>query len=543
MNRIVWLGRKALRWASRRLGVHFVAALPGSSDRAVKANETEKFFYLDSETTAELNWGEILVRNDRRLALRITYFDSIRSHPIVAGEDTLLSLELCAIGDNKHEGASLVVSFHPESGGENELMRIDPAMLVEMRNPVLYSISLMGLANIRGTFGIHLTHPGEVLNHIEISILEFAVADTELLQLLRARSHKSWRLGNELQHFGSGVYDHAMYAHRNASSPPENRHKTPQSIALGALAYTEPATAKPFPHEIIERTLKEAEWARIKEGDDPYHYAHRLLGKLLPIQPPDFCARLSGRDKKEPIRLLSICSGTAAVELGIISASGANIEATFVDINQSLIEQAIGRLPENCTGQCIIGNVNDIWPLPMRYDIVVCVSGLHHIVELEKTLDGIRDCLNPDGEFWVIGEQVGRNGNRLWPDAYEACNQVMSTIPPHYRINTYSGSVDEKIPNNNFGSASFEGIRSEEIEGLIDRYFLPISEYRRNAFLWRLVNQTYSNNYNLQKEDDVQTLQRLVIAEVECWWRGGRPTELFGVYTPRRLMIEGIPSV
>lgn len=182
--------------------------------------------------------------------------------------------------------------------------------------------------------------------------------------------------------------------------------------------------------------------------------------------------------------------------------------------------------------------MNNIWPLPLRYDIVVCVSGLHHIVELEQVLEGIRDCLEPDGEFWVVGEQVGRSGNRLWPEAFEACNQVMSSIPARYRLNAHSGAIDEKIPNNNFGSASFEGIRSEEIEGLISRYFSPISEYRRNTFLWRLVNQAYASNYDLQKDEDVRTLQQLVIAEAECWWRGGRPTELFGVYAPRRLAIE-----
>ncbi|UUZ65748.1 class I SAM-dependent methyltransferase [Polaromonas sp. P1-6] len=295
-----------------------------------------------------------------------------------------------------------------------------------------------------------------------------------------------------------------------------------------------------FPHDAVESALYEEEWGRVTPEDDPYHYAHRLLGKLLPIQPPDFSARLRSRGGTVPVRLLSICSGTAAVELGIISASGVKVDATFVDINQSLIEQAIRRLPENCSGQCFVGNVNDIWPLPLKYDIIVCVSGLHHIVELEQTLAGIRDCLEPDGEFWVIGEQMGRNGNRLWPEEFEACNRVMSTLPQRYRVNAYSGAVDEKLPNHNFGSASFEGIRSEEIEGLVDRHFLPISVYRRNVFLWRLVNQTYSNNYDLKKEDDINALRQLVIAEAECWWRGGRPTELFAIFAPRRLTIEGV---
>lgn len=540
MSRFGRLSRKVFRWVARRVSNRFVATLATALDRRKAASEEEEQFFLDSETTKKQYWSEVLVGGDRRLAFRITCFDSIHSHPVVAGEDTLLSLELCVASGNPVENVSILVDFCPEGEEARELLRVGLALLVGKKNSVVYTVSLGNIAGIRGTFGVSLARQGDATDYVEVSILEFAVANAGLLPLLRARSHKSWRLHNELEHFGSGVYDHAMYDKRNASSPRDDRNENMSSDDPGMLHHGELTRISLFPRDAIEKLLRGEEWGIPQSEDDPYHYAHRLLGKLLPIQPPDFTARLKSRGGTLPVRLLSICSGTAAVELGIISASGVTVEATFVDINHKLIKQAIGRLPENCSGQCFIGNVNDIWPLPLKYDIVVCVSGLHHIVELEQTLSGIRDCLEPDGEFWIVGEQIGRNGNRLWPEAFVACSHVMSKLPPRYRINSYSGAVDEKLPNHNFGSASFEGIRSEEIGGLVERYFLPMTEYRRNAFLWRLVNQTYANNYDLQKEDDVHALQQLVVAEAECWWQGGRPTELFGVYAPRRLTIGGM---
>ncbi len=50
------------------------------------------------------------------------------------------------------------------------------------------------------------------------------------------------------------------------------------------------------------------------------------------------------------------------------------------------------------------------------------VSGLHHVVEIEQVLQTVIELLDPNGEFWIIGEAIGRNGNQLWPEALDAAN-------------------------------------------------------------------------------------------------------------------------
>ena len=115
----------------------------------------------------------------------------------------------------------------------------------------------------------------------------------------------------------------------------------------------------------------------------------------------------------------------------------------------------------------------------------------------------INECLTPDGEFWSIGEQIGRNGNRLWPYAMLAANKAFKNLPERYRKNAHTGKIDESVPDDDFSIGCFEGIRSEELEMMLERYLLPIDVYKRNAFLWRLTDTTYCDNFNLEYGDDL----------------------------------------
>jgi hypothetical protein len=161
------------------------------------------------------------------------------------------------------------------------------------------------------------------------------------------------------------------------------------------------------------------------------------------------------------------------------------------------------------------------------------VSGLHHVVEIEHVLQGVVELLVPNGEFWIIGEAIGRNGNQLWPEALEAANLVFSSLPERYRQNAFTAKVDFTVPETDFSASSFEGIRSEEIESLLLRYFDPVEMWRGNCFLWRLVNPAYFSNYDLKSPEDRHIVLSLVAADYNLWKNGGRPTQSFTVYRKR----------
>ena len=349
-----------------------------------------------------------------------------------------------------------------------------------------------------------------------LALSELVLGPAHELDLLRARAFSTLRSDNERAHF-EAVYDHAIYEGRRKRAlktkplPPRDR-PAPRDYAPVA-----PADLAPTP------------------GEDVYHYGSRLLRQCLHIQTPAFHQRiadLAHAKGGEGLDIISFCAGTAQVEAALAASTDADVRLTLVDINDHLLEQAEAIMPPNCSVELIVQNVNEL-SLPERsFDIAIFVSGVHHVVELEHVWGEIRTALRPNGELWLIGEQIGANGNRLDVPEYARANAVFQSLPERYRINSVSGEVDADLQNRDCAEATFEGIRSADIEPTLSRHFLPVEIYRRNCFLWRLLNQTYHPNYDLNRPEDVETVQALAQAELDLFRAGGRPTELHGIYRP-----------
>lgn len=110
-------------------------------------------------------------------------------------------------------------------------------------------------------------------------------------------------------------------------------------------------------------------------------------------------------------------------------------------------------------------------------------------------------------------------------------------LPDRYRRNAHTGQFDHALPNRDFSVGCFEGIRSEESESLLERYFVPVQVYKRNCFLWRMIDATYTDNYDLRNADDVEVLRGLVVDELVHWASGGRSTELHGAYRRKEVAV------
>ena len=220
----------------------------------------------------------------------------------------------------------------------------------------------------------------------------------------------------------------------------------------------------------------------------------------------------------------------------MVANAGCPVEITLFDLNEKLMRKAGALLSPIAETSGVLGDVNALSVEQfgdMTFDVVMFVSGLHHVVDIEHVLQTVAELLVPNGEFWIIGEAVGRNGNQLWPEALAAANRIFSLLPERFRRNAFTGNIDSTVPETDFSANSFEGIRSEEIELLLLRYFDPIKMWRRNCFLWRLVNQVYSRNYDLKNQEDRCIVLSLVAAEYNLWKSGGRPTESHSVYRRR----------
>lgn len=365
-----------------------------------------------------------------------------------------------------------------------------------------------------------------------LGITLLSVGDSVGASRRRAQTNGQWRLANEIAHFKC-VYSSEFYKDRNV----DRRFSDEGMVRLLPEGIRDPAMSADLIDERLHKITPNP-W------ENAYSYASRMLGSILPIKAPDFAQRLRdihAKQPERPVRMLSICAGEAAIEGSILQHANVPVTLCLLDINESLLHKAAIRIPDCAQVDRVLGDANHLSGQLGHFDVVNITSGLHHLVGLESVLGGIANSLDSDGEFWLIGEQVGRNGNRLWPEAREEANRLFNSWPSSRRKNANTCLVDEFLPDVDYSSACFEGIRSEEILSLINRYFLPVEVYLRNCFLWRLFNTAYAANFDLGNPDDVARVREAVSSELLHWANGGVGTELFGVYLGKRVQLLAIP--
>jgi SAM-dependent methyltransferase len=224
----------------------------------------------------------------------------------------------------------------------------------------------------------------------------------------------------------------------------------------------------------------------------------------------------------------------------MLERCAAPVEMILFDFNADLLAEAAARMPARHRVIALNGDINDGLPAVGAVDVVMCVSALHHVVELERVLADAARLLGDDGEFWSVGEYVGRNGSRLGPGEYARADALFRSFPERIRHHRILQQVDAALPNVDCSSSSFEGVRAEDVLELLHRFFDPEREHLRNCLLWRLTDPAYGPNFDVADAHDAELLRRCVAEDVLCWLQGGRATELNGIY--RRRGLRGLPA-
>ncbi len=375
------------------------------------------------------------------------------------------------------------------------------------REPMQVTLSVPGFAGQRLRPVLHFRAESVTESaSAKLWLLQLVAGPFHELDLLAARTFRQLRIELERQHFAH-AYEHPMYVERRKRA----------KLGIDALIPSE--RSRQIPGAV----------------NNAFDYAHALLCERLVCKAPDFAARL--RDlatSKGRLRVLSVGTGMGLVEAALFGAVACPVDLSMIDVNEELLRRAAAAMPVNVQGRPIVGDFNEVAALGSRFDIAMCVSGIHHMVELEHVFRMIRDALADDGELWLIGEQIGLNGNRLDASALAVANGIFEALPQSFRRNAWTGTSDERLPNRDCSEATFEGIRSEVIEAEVARFFASRHVSRRNCFLWRLVGPDYVANYSLDDAHHVALLEQFVDKEIEYQRSGGRPTELHGIYAPIR---------
>ena len=484
----------------------------------------------DSSSVAKPLWVSVERHGNFHLALALGLGQTAIGPLMQFYRDMSMSCELGSKIDEKNaEGFSFQAFFEAADGPARILLLEAP--LNRDNKESNFTLDLSVLRNRSGYLGFRCFSPNGRLDlESKLAVIKWVAGPDERISLLTARRHQSRRIKTTIKQFNVS-YDHPMYAHRKAD---EGRGGASSVTLLTNIpSGPRPRCEKP----ITAESLLSLTSAKVAEGDDVFRYAHRVLASLIPTQ-PNFLKRIRSVHEREarPVRILSLCSGAAGIERRLIADAGCPVEITLFDLNEKLMRTAAAALSPIAKTSGVVGDINVISAEQfgnLTFDVAMFVSGLHHVVEIEHVLQTVVELLVPNGEFWIIGEAIGRNGNQLWPEALDAANGIFSSLPERFRRNAFTGKVDSTVPETDFGANSFEGIRSEEIEPLLLRYFDPVEIWRRNCFLWRLVNPVYFPNYDLNNEEDRYIVLSLVAAEYNLWKKGGRPTESHSIYRRR----------
>jgi ubiquinone/menaquinone biosynthesis C-methylase UbiE len=237
-------------------------------------------------------------------------------------------------------------------------------------------------------------------------------------------------------------------------------------------------------------------------------------------------------------RVLSVGSGTGEQEIGIarsLEQSGTPYEITCLDLNSDLI--ARGRDRANADGLHMIFKVEDVDYVRLgdkEFDVILCFSSLHRLVNLEHVFHEMKRSLKASGELVVV-DIIVRNGFLMWDETYQIVQDIWKLLPEQFKMNFTAGAklhFDLEYPHFNQGLESMEYVRSEDIVPLLDQYFARKLYVPYFSIARRLCGTMYGPCYDLSRDLDksiVTMIWQLDVYFLECGKLA--PETFLGIYT------------
>jgi ubiquinone/menaquinone biosynthesis C-methylase UbiE len=240
-------------------------------------------------------------------------------------------------------------------------------------------------------------------------------------------------------------------------------------------------------------------------------------------------------------RILSLGCGYGGHDLAIARRLRNPYELTAVDLNPHVYKEALRRSEaENLSIRFKAVDLNFIEIRPNSYDVIYAMASLHHVLNLEHCFAQLYEGLGDNGRLIVL-DVIGKTQVLFWKENVEFAAQLVRTMPiryrpsvgkrfwKHLRFNPYTVLSRYEEPSVQVG---MEGIRQEEIEAEMLKWFKPLKLYKYNAFMRLICTNAYLGaRLNPEKTEDRVFMDKLIereIREIEC----GRlkPTELFGIF-------------
>lgn len=243
-------------------------------------------------------------------------------------------------------------------------------------------------------------------------------------------------------------------------------------------------------------------------------------------------------------RILSIGCGYGGHDLMIARKLRRPYEVLAIDLNPALFREAQQRAAsEGLDVQFTSLDLNFLDLEPGSFDVIYAIASIHHVLNLEHLFATLHSGLSPDGRL-VMLDIIGQRQVLFWRENVEFAAEVVRKMPRRYwpanlpwwrrwpSLDPYAVLPRYEPPSTQVG---MEGIRQEEIESLMGRWFQAEQAFRYNSFM-RLIctNPHLGVRLDPEVDEDRRYLEELIELDFRMVQTGRlRATELFGTFTRR----------
>ena len=161
-------------------------------------------------------------------------------------------------------------------------------------------------------------------------------------------------------------------------------------------------------------------------------------------------------------------------------------------------------------------DLNDLELPTAEFDVVLVCMSLHHVKNLEETLDQVSRALTPSGYF-LVNEFVGPSQFQFTDRQLEMTRALLAVLPPALRADLNTGAVKSEYvrqPIEHWYAADpSEAIRSDEIVAELEKRFDVVLRRDYGGALLHLALEFIAHNFDPADEKDVALLRLAALLE------------------------------
>lgn len=236
----------------------------------------------------------------------------------------------------------------------------------------------------------------------------------------------------------------------------------------------------------------------------------------------------------KPKRGLSLGCGSGRAERMYLS-QGVCETFTGVDVAEDALGQARSEAKE--AGLDIEYLCQDLNKIALDadpgYDLVLCQTILHHVLNLEHVLDEISRVLRPDGVFFVH-DYIGETQFQFTDERLAWYNDALKALPEPMRTSLLTKKRYDEVKRPDPGklASPFEAIRSGEIADLLKERFEVVFQHESVTILDRVMPVGTRQAY--LQDENTRAIFKLLLLLDRALLEGGVLRPIAGVYLLRK---------